>query len=264
MAKKSKRSRRTKLRRTCGAMAAHMMLLERFPSYRANQMRLEDATSRRRERRVRPKRAKIVTVKTVVNVVYKTAEQNISTAQINSQIKALNKDFRATNPDKSKTPAAWNRPRDRRAHPVQARQGDAHQDDGRRLLPIDDGGEESGDRGHCSVQPEDASEPLGLRAARQPARLRAVPRRPAEHRRRGDQLPGIRHVRHGGAAVPPRPYRDARDRPLLQSAAHLGATRRIAAGRTWCRTRRTAPVRTPACRRFRPSPATTARTATCS
>jgi hypothetical protein len=88
-------------------MAAHMMLLERYPSYRVNQMRLEDATNRRRDARFDLRKAKIVTVKTVVNVVYKTAEQNVSQAQINSQIKALNKDFRATNPDKSKTPAPW-------------------------------------------------------------------------------------------------------------------------------------------------------------
>jgi Pregnancy-associated plasma protein-A len=107
MAKKSPKSRRAKLHRSCGAMAAHMMLLERFPSYRANQMRLEDATTRRRDTRFDLKKAKIVTIKTVVNVVYKTAEQNVSTAQINSQIKAMNKDFRATNPDKSQTPAAW-------------------------------------------------------------------------------------------------------------------------------------------------------------
>jgi hypothetical protein len=107
MAKKSKSSRSSELHRTCGAMAAHMMLLEQFPTYRANQMRLEDATTRRRDTRFDLKKAKIVTIKTVVNVVYKTAEQNVSTAQINSQIKALNKDFRATNPDKSQTPAAW-------------------------------------------------------------------------------------------------------------------------------------------------------------
>ena len=37
------------LRRTCGAMAAHMMLLERFPSFRASQMRLAGATNKRRE-----------------------------------------------------------------------------------------------------------------------------------------------------------------------------------------------------------------------
>jgi hypothetical protein len=108
MAKKSKRSRRVKLHRSCGAMAAYMMLLERYPSYRANQMRLEDATTRRRDTRFDLKKAKVVTIKTVVNVVSKTAEQNVSTAQINSQIKALNKDFRATNPDKSQTPAPWN------------------------------------------------------------------------------------------------------------------------------------------------------------
>jgi uncharacterized ubiquitin-like protein YukD len=88
-------------------MAAHMMLLERFPSYRANQMRLEDATSRRRDAKFDLRKAKIVTIKTVVNVVYKTAEQNVSKSQINSQITAMNKDFRATNPDKSKTPQAW-------------------------------------------------------------------------------------------------------------------------------------------------------------
>ncbi len=84
-----------------------MMLLERYPSYRANQMRLEDATSRRRDATFNLRQAKIVTIKTVVNVVYKTAEENVSTAQINSQIRALNKDFRATNTDKSKTPAPW-------------------------------------------------------------------------------------------------------------------------------------------------------------
>ena len=32
-----------KLRRSCGAMAAHMMLLEKYPSFRAAQMRLEGA-----------------------------------------------------------------------------------------------------------------------------------------------------------------------------------------------------------------------------
>ena len=107
MAKKGRKSRRAKLHRTCGAMAAHMMLLERFPSYRVNQMRLEAATSRRRDQRINLRQARIVTIKTVVNVVYKTTEQNVSTAQINSQIRALNKDFRATNPDKTQTPAAW-------------------------------------------------------------------------------------------------------------------------------------------------------------
>ena len=96
-----------KLRRNCGAMAAHMMLLEKFPAFRANQMRLEGATARRREMKFDARTAPIVTVKTIVHVVFKTAEQNISDAQIKSQIAVLNRDFRATNPDKSKVPAPW-------------------------------------------------------------------------------------------------------------------------------------------------------------
>ena len=106
---KGKRSR-TKvptLRRSCGAMAAHMMLLERHPSFRASQMRLEGATERRRAIGLAAKAAKLVTIKTVVNVVFKTDAQNVSDAQIKSQIAALSKDFRATNPDKAQTPAPW-------------------------------------------------------------------------------------------------------------------------------------------------------------
>ena len=81
------------LRRSCGAMAAHMALLEQYPQYRANQMRLEAETNQRREQGVDLKKARIVTIKTVVNVVYDTDEQNISQAQIASQFKAMNRDF---------------------------------------------------------------------------------------------------------------------------------------------------------------------------
>ena len=102
-----KKAKSTKLRRSCGAVAAHMMLLERYPSFRTNQMRLEGATQRRRGVETDLKKIKVVTVKTVVNVVFKTAQQNISNAQIASQIAVLNKDFRATNPDRTKTPAPW-------------------------------------------------------------------------------------------------------------------------------------------------------------
>ena len=107
MAKAKKKAARTGLRRNCGAMAAHFMLLEKYPAFRANQMRLEGATARRREMKYDPKTAKLITIKTVVHVVYKTADHNISDAQIRSQIAALNKDYRATNPDRSKVPAPW-------------------------------------------------------------------------------------------------------------------------------------------------------------
>jgi hypothetical protein len=43
----------------------------------------------------------IVKIKTIVNVVYRTDAENISDAQIDSQIAVMNKDFRATNSDKT-------------------------------------------------------------------------------------------------------------------------------------------------------------------
>lgn len=48
-----------------------------------------------------------IVIPVVVNVLYKTAAENISDAQIQSQIDVLNKDFTATNPDFSSTPAEF-------------------------------------------------------------------------------------------------------------------------------------------------------------
>jgi hypothetical protein len=48
-----------------------------------------------------------VVIPVVVNVLYKTAAENISDAQIQSQIDVLNKDYTATNPDFSSTPAEF-------------------------------------------------------------------------------------------------------------------------------------------------------------
>ena len=75
-------------------MAAHMMLLERFPAFRVNQMRLEAVTSRQRDTQLDLRKSRLVTIKTAVHVVHSTDEQNISMAQIRSQIAALNKDYR--------------------------------------------------------------------------------------------------------------------------------------------------------------------------
>jgi hypothetical protein len=95
------------LRRNCGTMAVHMMLLEQFPAFRERQFKLEQDTAKRRAAPVSRATVKIVTVKVVVNVVYHTKAQNISDAQIKSQIAALNRDFSAKNPDKSRVPAPW-------------------------------------------------------------------------------------------------------------------------------------------------------------
>ncbi len=52
-------------------------------------------------------RTGVITIPVVVHVVYNTATQNISDAQIQSQIDVLNKDFRKLNPDVSKVPSVW-------------------------------------------------------------------------------------------------------------------------------------------------------------
>jgi hypothetical protein len=48
-----------------------------------------------------------VVIPVVVNVLYRTTAENISDAQIQTQIDVLNKDFTATNPDFSNTPAEF-------------------------------------------------------------------------------------------------------------------------------------------------------------
>jgi hypothetical protein len=110
MAKKSRKAKapaEPPLRRSCGTMAVHMLLLEQYPSYRARQFKLEQDTAKRRAAPSSLEKVKIVTVNVVVNVVHHTSEQNISDAQIKSQIAALNRDFSAKNPDRSKVPAPW-------------------------------------------------------------------------------------------------------------------------------------------------------------
>ena len=48
-----------------------------------------------------------IVIPVVVNVLYKTSSQNISAAQIQSQIDVLNKDFQALNSDYNQTPAQF-------------------------------------------------------------------------------------------------------------------------------------------------------------
>ena len=95
-------------RRTCGAMAVHHRLLELDPNFRMRQAQLENATAMRMSLGARALRAAApITIPVVVHVVYKTAAENISAAQIKSQIKVLNNDYRAKNADKSKVPPVW-------------------------------------------------------------------------------------------------------------------------------------------------------------
>lgn len=117
MKKRSRPSKRTPgpinvsetmpLRRQCGAMQAHFRLLEIDPNFRSRQVELERSTARRMVSGVARRAIGPTTIPIVVHVVYRTQSENISVTQIKSQIKVLNRDFRAKNPDKAKVPAAW-------------------------------------------------------------------------------------------------------------------------------------------------------------
>ncbi len=92
--------------RRCGTMAVHFSLLELYPGYRKCLTQLEHACVERR-RSAPFARAKPYRINVVVHVLYNNEKENISDAQIKSQIAVLNRDFRATNSDRSKTPAVW-------------------------------------------------------------------------------------------------------------------------------------------------------------
>jgi pregnancy-associated plasma protein-A len=112
MAKRKQTSRRTVAgipkQRTCGAMQQHFQLLEIDPNFSRNQVALEHACQARLRSaavaRVRPYKITVV-----VHVVHNpaTPAEKISVAQVKSQIAVLNRDYGATNPDKSKTPAVF-------------------------------------------------------------------------------------------------------------------------------------------------------------
>jgi len=93
----------------CGAMEAHLRLVEVDPEFRVRRgkMNAEIEVMVRRGIAMRRVAKKPLTIPVVVHVVYRTADENISAAQIKSQIAALNRDFGATNTDKSKTPPVW-------------------------------------------------------------------------------------------------------------------------------------------------------------
>jgi hypothetical protein len=109
MAKRAKARRARQAppgRRQCGAVEVYHRMLEQHPEFRQRQVQIETFTARSMLFGAAA-RASVASVPIIVNVVYNTDDQNISDAQIDSQIKALNRDYRAKNTDKSKAPAVW-------------------------------------------------------------------------------------------------------------------------------------------------------------
>ena len=105
-ADKKKKENPTPARRQCGAMQVHFRLLETDPHFRRKQVDLEHATTRRMMS-AEARRVSVITIPVVVHVVYNTPSENITAAQIKSQVAVLNRDYRAKNPDRSIAPAVW-------------------------------------------------------------------------------------------------------------------------------------------------------------
>ncbi len=97
-------------RRMCGASEAHQRLCECDPGFRERRslIHLQAETFMLNGRAAKSiDSGKIRKLPVVVHVVFNTPDENISDAQIRSQIKVLNRDYSATNPDKSSTPTPW-------------------------------------------------------------------------------------------------------------------------------------------------------------
>src|SRR5688572_28057895 len=98
----------TPKRRQCGVMQVHERLSETVAAYRRNQTRIEEGIRRSilsglADRVTR----QLITIPLVVHVVWRRQAENISDAQVQSQLAVLNRDFRAKNTDKSKVPPVW-------------------------------------------------------------------------------------------------------------------------------------------------------------
>jgi hypothetical protein len=91
-------------RRYCATSEVHRQLLSVDPDYALARSEIEDLTDAEQARGFAAAAPKVRTIPVVVHVVYKTARQNISDAQVKSQIRILNEDFRKQNADASKVP----------------------------------------------------------------------------------------------------------------------------------------------------------------
>ena len=93
--------------RTCGTMPVHERLLRTDPEYARLRIVSENHHFEFRMRGGATARTGVTRIPVVVHVVSKTAAQNISDAQIQSQIDVLNRDYRKKNGDLNKIPAVF-------------------------------------------------------------------------------------------------------------------------------------------------------------
>ncbi len=96
-------------RRKCATMDVHHRLLAQSKAYAAARAAIENhVLAFAAGNRLLPAgRTGVTRIPVVVHVVWNTAAENVSDAQIQSQIDVLNRDFRRLNPDVANVPAVW-------------------------------------------------------------------------------------------------------------------------------------------------------------
>ena len=93
--------------RNCGAVAVLHSAIEADPQMYARMAEIENLTQSRIMSSDMLRQMPEITIPVVVHVVYNTLEENISDAQIASQIHILNADYSAQNGDQGRIPAVW-------------------------------------------------------------------------------------------------------------------------------------------------------------
>ncbi len=95
--------------RVCGTMDYQHMLEQHDHKVAEQRMAIEQFTSQYIANNLNSNNSNraVITIPVVVHVVYNTAVQNISAAQIQTQIDVLNRDFAKLNSDTTKIPAVW-------------------------------------------------------------------------------------------------------------------------------------------------------------
>ena len=80
--------------RNCGSMDVLSQQLQQSPKLQEKMDKIEIATRAILSKNAGSRVEGIITIPVVVHVVYNSASENISTAQVNSQLQVLNDDFR--------------------------------------------------------------------------------------------------------------------------------------------------------------------------
>jgi hypothetical protein len=93
--------------RSCHTMDNHERLLAEDPQLFERQQKIEEYTNFVVNSGKVDKNKAIITIPVVVHVIYNTAAQNITDAQIQSQLDILNKDFRKLNTDLNLIPSTF-------------------------------------------------------------------------------------------------------------------------------------------------------------